>query len=159
MTWFFFPVKLEINLDLMIEISTGNTPEISTGFPSKSAIWAIFEAFFSRFWNQNLLPVEISTGPKSLKIEKYGVSGSFCTLNRYYNSKTRKSRAGQSWWIFTKNEPDFGFWKCEFLAPKKSKSTNFDRPEICEFWSYDIDSKCKMKLKHHTFRFSNFWDP
>ena len=42
----FFPVKLELNPDLMVEISTGNTSEISTGFPSKSAILAIFEAFF-----------------------------------------------------------------------------------------------------------------
>ena len=45
----FFPVKLELNPDLMVEISTGNTSEISTGFPSKSAILDIFEAIFPDF--------------------------------------------------------------------------------------------------------------
>ena len=42
----FFPVKLEINLDLMVEISTGNTSESSTGLPSKSAILAILRRSF-----------------------------------------------------------------------------------------------------------------
>ena len=59
---------------------------------------------FSRFWHANMRPVEISTGPKFLKIEKYGVSASFCTLNQCHNSKTRKSRVGQSWSIFQKNK-------------------------------------------------------
>jgi hypothetical protein len=48
----------------------------------------------SRHWI--LLPPEISTGPKCLKIEKYGISASFCTLNQYRSPKTRKSRTRQS---------------------------------------------------------------
>ena len=39
-----------------------------------------------------------------------------------------------------------------------ANSANFDQNQICEFWGYDIDSKCKMKLKHHTFRISKVWD-
>ena len=33
----FFPVKVELNPDLMVEISTGNTSEISTSNTLKSA--------------------------------------------------------------------------------------------------------------------------
>jgi len=79
-----------------------------------------------------LLPVEISTGPKFLKIEKYGISASFCTLNKYRSLKTKKSRSRQSWWILSKNDSDFGFWNFRSLAPLKSKSTNFDEREIFE---------------------------
>ena len=43
-----------------------------------------------------VLPVEISTNLKFLKIEKYGVSASFCTFNQYRNPKTRKYRTRQS---------------------------------------------------------------
>ena len=45
----FFPVKLELNPDLMVEISTGNTSEISTGFPSKSEFLADFGSKFPDF--------------------------------------------------------------------------------------------------------------
>jgi len=45
----FFPAKLELKPDLMVEISTGNTSEISTGLRSKSAILVNFEAKFPDF--------------------------------------------------------------------------------------------------------------
>ena len=32
------------------------------------------------------------------------------------------------------------------------KSTNFDENEIFEFCGYELDSKCKMKLRHHIFQ-------
>ena len=51
-------------------------------------------------------------------------------------------------------------WTCqtEYGGSILAKSANFDRNQICEFRGCDIDSKCKMKLKHHTFRISKFWD-
>ena len=52
-----------------------------------------------RFSPRNLLPLEISTGPKFLKIEKYDFPASFFTLNQLQSPKTRKARLGQSWRI------------------------------------------------------------
>ena len=52
-----------------------------------------------RFSPRNLLPLEISMGPKFLKIEKYDFSASFCTSNQLVSPKTRKARLGQSWRI------------------------------------------------------------
>ena len=75
MTQFFFPVKIELRPDLVVEISTGNTSEISTEWRWKFAILDENEAK-----NVDIGP-EISTGPKFLKIEKYGISASFCTFN------------------------------------------------------------------------------
>ena len=46
---YFFPVKTEINPENPVEISTGNTPEISTGIASKFVFLDIFEAKFSDF--------------------------------------------------------------------------------------------------------------
>ena len=58
--------------------------------------YEVFEVENFRFSPQNLLPSEISTGPKFLKIEKYEFSASFCTLNQVHDPKTRKSRFGQN---------------------------------------------------------------
>ena len=98
----FFPVKIEISPDLMVEISTGNTPEISTSNTLKSGNMAQNWPKNPNFSTQNLLPTEISTGPKFFKIEKFEVSASFCTLNQVHRTNTRKSRADRSWRILVK---------------------------------------------------------
>ena len=117
----------------MVEISTGNTPEISTELRSKSGILVDFGGEISIFRLQILLPVEISTGPKFLKIEKYGISVPFCTLNQYRNPKTRKSRARQSWWISTKSNLTFQILKFLISGSEIGFSTNFDERQIFKF--------------------------
>ena len=88
---FFFPVKLELKPDLAVEISTGNTSEISAELRSKSGILVDFGAKFP-----DLTPKFVAGrnfyGSQIFENEKYGASASF-----YTNPKTRKSRTRQSW--------------------------------------------------------------
>ena len=116
-------------------------------------IW-VFGPFFGeffRFWHANMRPVEISTGPKLLKIEKYGVSASFCTLNQCNNCKTHKFRVGQSWSIFQKNKSQIlDFESLEFLCLKSQIHQLWPTRDL-RVLEYGIDSKCKRKLEHHAF--------
>ena len=113
----------------------------------------------------NLLPPEISDGHKILFLRKYDMWASFCTSNQVHNSKTRKSHSHQSLRILANFGSFMGYFlKIVGLFPWFSpKFANFDESDICEFLSYVVDSKCKIKLKPHIFwklknwNRRNFW--
>jgi len=101
----FFPAKIELRPDLVVDFSTGNTLESSTSNTLKSRNLAKKCAQKSEnphFSSSDLLPPEISDGPKFSFLGKYGVPASFCTVNQLRSSKTRDSRIRRSWRILTK---------------------------------------------------------
>ena len=64
MTYFFFPVKAEIEEKKMVEISTGNTPK-SPDFQGKCTFFIVISSL-------KIEVVEISGGNKNLIFEKFG---------------------------------------------------------------------------------------
>ena len=69
--FFFFSVKAEIEEKKMVEISGGNTPEISTGNTSKSPDSQGKCTFFIDISSSKIVAVEISGGNKNLIFEKF----------------------------------------------------------------------------------------
>ena len=61
---FFFPVKIEIWPDLVEEVSTGNTPEISTSRAPKSANTAYFQPKIRNFHHKICCRQKFLAGPK-----------------------------------------------------------------------------------------------
>ena len=72
MDMIFFPVKVEIEEKKIIEISTGNTSEISTSNTPKSPDFKEKCTFFNEISNLKIDVVEISGGNKNLRFEKFG---------------------------------------------------------------------------------------
>ena len=70
MDMIFFPVKAEIEKKI-VEISTGNTSEISTSNTPKSHDFQGKSSFFSDIALPEISTVEISGGNKNLKFEKF----------------------------------------------------------------------------------------
>ena len=68
----FFPVKGLIREKKVVEISSGNTPEISTGNTSKSPDFQGKCTFFIDISSSKIVAVEISGGNKILIFEKFG---------------------------------------------------------------------------------------
>ena len=132
-------MKLELKPDLAVEISTGNTSEISTELRSKSA----FLGRNSQISTLKSVAGRNFYGSQILKIEKYGISASFCTLNQYRSPKTRKSRARQSWWILSKNYSDFGFWKFSVWHQKSQNPPTLTSARFSSFRAMTLIQSAK----------------
>ena len=135
----FFPAKLELKSDLMVEISTGNTSEISTELPSKSAI--LGRNF--QISTLKLLPAEIFTGPKNEIFWKLSTSASFCTFNQVNSTKTRTSRSRQSWWILTKMTQILDFGIFGVWHQKSQNPPTLTRTRFSSFGAIDLIESTK----------------
>jgi len=94
------------------------------------------------------LPVEISTGLKVLFFDNVVFQLHFALRIKFVTPKlenlvfVKVGGCPQKYKIISKSTISVIFL---------SKSTNFDENEIFEFWGYELDSKCKMELRHHIF--------
>jgi len=112
-----------------------------------------------RFSVWNLLPSEISDASKILFFQKYDSSASFCTSNQGQRSQLKKSQISVKSKFANFEKIRIWFWDPEmwtsvwdFVKIRKLRLTEF-----FDFLSYDLDSRCKMKLKSHIFPKIKFW--
>ena len=70
----------------MVEISGGNTPEISTSNTPKSPDFQGKSSFFSDIALPEIPSVEVSGGNKNLKIKKFRSKNTICPTSAFLNS-------------------------------------------------------------------------
>ena len=75
----------------MVEISTGNTSEISTSNTPKSHDFKEKSSFFSDIALPEISTVEISGGNKNLKFEKFVATRNFYGRNIWQSNITEKT--------------------------------------------------------------------